>query len=66
LDAGRNLEAIDDFTQAAKTKDLIMKAYEGRAKAFTNLGRVDEAKADMAKAEYIHEEQEHSKKNRHG
>jgi len=66
LDAGRNLEAIDDFTQAARTKDLIMKAYEGRAKAFTNLGRVDEAKADIAKAEYIHEEQEHSKKNRHG
>jgi len=66
LKAGRNLEAIDDFTNATESKDFIVKAYEGRAAAYTNLGRVDEATADIAKAKYIREEQEPSKKNSHG
>jgi tetratricopeptide (TPR) repeat protein len=65
LNACRNLEAIDDFTKAASSKNLIVKAYEGRATAFTNLGKMEEAKADIAKANYIREEQEHAKKNSH-
>lgn len=66
LKADRNLEAVDDFTEATSSKDFIVKAYEGRAMAFTNLGRVGEATADIAKAKYIREEQEHSKMNSHG
>ena len=65
LKAGRNLEAINDFTSATSSRDFIVEAYEGRFAAFTNLGRVDEASADMAKAKYFREEQEHSKKNSH-
>lgn len=65
LKAGRNLEAVDDYTKATNTKDFIVEAYEGRATAFTNLGRVDESTADIAKAKYIRKEQEHSKKNSH-
>jgi tetratricopeptide (TPR) repeat protein len=60
-----NLEAISDFTSATNFKDSVVKAYEGRAAAYTNLGRFDDAKADMAKAKYIHEEQEHLKMNSH-
>ena len=66
LKAGKNLEAIDDFTNATESVDFIVKAYEGRAAAYTNLGRVDEATADIAKAKYIREEEEHSKMNSHG
>lgn len=62
LKADRNLEAVDDFTNAAESRDFIVEAYEGRAAAYTNLGRVDEATADIAKAKYFREEQEHSKK----
>ena len=62
LKAGRNLEAVDDFTNAAESRDFIVEAYEGRAAAYTNLGRFDEATADIAKAKYFREEQEHSKK----
>ena len=66
LKAGRNLEAINDFTSATSSRDFIVEAYEGRFAAFTNLGRVDEASADMAKAKYFREEEEHSKMNSHG
>jgi len=66
LKVGRNLEAINDFTSATSSRDFIVEAYEGRATAYTNLGRVDEAKSDTAKAKYFREEQEHSKMNNHG
>ena len=66
MKADRNLEAVDDFTKATSSRDFIVKAYEGRATAYTNLGRVDEATADIAKAKYFREEQEHSKMNSHG
>ena len=66
LKADRNLEAVDDFTKATSSRDFIVKAYEGRATAYTNLGRFDEATADIAKAKYFREEQEHSKMNSHG
>ena len=66
LKADRNLEAVDDFTKATSSRDFIVKAYEGRATAYTNLGRFDEATADIAKAKYFREEEEHSKMNSHG
>jgi Flp pilus assembly protein TadD len=66
LDAGEYLEAIDDFTNATESKDFIAQAYEGRSIAFTNLGKIYEAKADIAKAKFFQEEQKHSKKNSHG
>ena len=66
LEEGRNLEAVDEYTKATSSRDFIVKAYEGRATAYTNLGRVDEATADIAKAKYFREEQEHSKMNSHG
>ena len=66
LKAGRNLEAVDDYTKATSSRDFIVEAYEGRAAAYTNLGRVEEASADMAKAKYFREEEEHSKMNSHG
>ena len=65
LKAGKNLEAISDFTSATNSKDSVVEAYEGRAAAFMNLGRVDESTADIAKAKYIREEHEHAKKNSH-
>ena len=61
LKADRYLEAIDDFSNAMNHYDFVVKAYEGRASAYTNLGKIDEAKADIAKAKFFRDEYEHSK-----
>lgn len=58
LKAGRNMEAIEDFTNAANHYDFVIKAYEGRASAYTNLGKIELAKADIVKAKFFRDEYE--------
>lgn len=63
LKAGRNLEAIDDFSNVTNYNDLAVKAYEGRASAYTNLGMIDLAKADMVKANFFRDKYEYDYDN---
>ena len=58
LNAGRNLEAVEDFSSAMNYYDFVVEAYEGRASAYTNLGLIDLAKADMVKAKFFRDEYE--------
>lgn len=53
LKAGRNIEAIEDFSNAMNHYNFIVKAYEGRAAAYMNLGMTDKANADIAKAKFF-------------
>ena len=63
LKAGRDIEAVDDFSNAMNHYDFIVKAYEGRAAAYTNLGMIDLAKADMVKAKFFRDKYEHDYDN---
>ena len=58
LEAGRNLEAVEDFSSAMNHYDFVVKAYEGRASAYMNLGMTDKANADIAKAKFFRDEYE--------
>jgi len=58
LKAGRNLEAVEDFSSAMNYYDFVVEAYEGRASAYTNLGMLDLAKADVVKAKFFRDEYE--------
>jgi len=58
LKAGRNQEAVEDFSNAMNHYDFVVKAYEGRASAYTNLGMTDKANADIAKAKFFRDEYE--------
>jgi len=62
LKAGKNLEAVEDFSNAMNYNDLAVKAYEGRASAYTNLGMIDLAKADMVKAKFFRDKFELNQK----
>ena len=62
LNAGRNLEAVDDFSNAMNYYDFVTKAYEGRAAAYTNLGMIDLAKADIVKAKFFRDKLELNQK----
>ena len=62
LKAGRNIEAIEDFSNAMNHYDFIVKAYEGRAAAYTNLGKIDLARADIAKAKFFRDKLELNQK----
>lgn len=64
LKAGRNQEAIEDFSNAMNHYDFVVKAYEGRALAYMNLGMTDKANADIAKAKFFRDESELKQKKR--
>jgi tetratricopeptide (TPR) repeat protein len=56
LKEGKNLKAVEDFTKAIKLEGFLVEAYEGRSIAFTNIGKIDEANADMVKAKFFRDE----------
>ena len=62
LKAGRDIEAVDDFSNAMNHYDFVVEAYEGRASAYTNLGMIDLAKADMVKAKFFRDKLELNQK----
>ena len=62
LKADRYLEAIDDFSNAMNHYDFVVKAYEGRASAYTNLGMIDLAKADIIKSKFFRDKLELNQK----
>ena len=62
LKKGRYLKAVEDFTKAIKLEGFLVEAYEGRSIAFMNIGKIDEANADMANAKFFRDQFELNQK----